>query len=39
MMPIYDKLSGIKEQWLNTMKKYMESNNELKKITMQEKTE
>lgn len=32
MVPIYDKLFNVKDQWLTTMKKYMESNSDLKKV-------
>lgn len=38
MLPIYDKLVQIKDDWLKSMKKYMDSNSDLKKIEVQEKT-
>lgn len=39
MIPIYEKLMGMREQWIQTMKKYMESNSELKKVDLNEKGE
>ena len=32
MVPIYDKLMSIQNQWLLTMKKYIDGNQDLKKI-------
>lgn len=35
MVPIYERLNGVREQWLALMKKYMESNSDLKKVSYQ----
>ena len=37
MLPIYVKLMELKDMWLNTMKKYIQANADLKKVDLQEK--
>lgn len=34
MVPVYERLMEIKEQWLSNMKKYMESNADLKQVSV-----